>query len=449
MTAVVEKIRETVEKSRDLILETQNYIWANPETGYRERKTSKYLEDVFIRLGYDIVRAGDIPGFYTVIDTGRPGPEILILGEMDALLCAGHPDADPESGAVHCCGHSAQSAALVGIAAALRDPALLEMLCGKIRLCAVPAEELLEIEYRSQLREQGVIKYFGGKPEFLRRGYFDGVDLALMVHTTPGKNFTVNVGGVGCIAKKIIYKGKSAHAGGSPWNGCNALYAATQGLSAINAIRETFREADIIRVHPIMTAGGTAVNAIPERAFLESYVRGSSFEAIAAANKKVNRALCGAALSLGANVEIQDIPGYAPYKNNPGLIAVAKDALAALLPGETLKESGVITSGSTDMGDLGCIMPMIHPYAPGAVGTSHGDNYYIENPDAACVRSAQWQLLMLSLLLADEGRRAREIIDSFEAPFASKEAYFAYLDSLFTTGDRISYQADETATVKL
>ena len=51
-------------------------------------------------------------------------------------------------------------------------------------LIAVPAEELLEIEYRSELIKEGKIKYFGGKPEFLARGYFDGVDLAFMVHTS-------------------------------------------------------------------------------------------------------------------------------------------------------------------------------------------------------------------------------------------------------------------------
>ena len=108
----------TVEKHRDLIMEAQKYIWANPETGYRELKTLKYLEDAFEKLGYDLVSAGNIPGFYTVLDTGRPGPEIMVLGELDALLCPEHPDADPETGAVHCCGHSAQCAALLGIAAA-------------------------------------------------------------------------------------------------------------------------------------------------------------------------------------------------------------------------------------------------------------------------------------------------------------------------------------------
>ena len=57
------KYLDFVDKHRQLILDTERYIWKNPETGYKEVKTSKYLEDAFIKLGYDIVRADNIPGF--------------------------------------------------------------------------------------------------------------------------------------------------------------------------------------------------------------------------------------------------------------------------------------------------------------------------------------------------------------------------------------------------
>ena len=126
------------------------------------------------------------------------------------------------------------------------------------------------------------------------------------------------------MAKSIIYKGVAAHAGGSPWAGRNALYAATCGIQAVNSIRETFKESDLIRVHPIITHGGDMVNAIPEEVRLESYVRGSTFDAIADANKKVNRALVGAAYSIGTNIEIIDIPGYAPLINEKNMLNVAE-----------------------------------------------------------------------------------------------------------------------------
>ncbi len=441
-------LNEAVEKNKELILSAHDYIWKNPETGYREVKTSKYMEETFEKLGYELVKAGDIPGFYTVIDTKRPGPEVLVLGELDSLICADHPEADPKTGAVHCCGHSAQAAALLGVAAALKEPGVLDEMSGKIRLCAVPAEELIEIEYRTELKNKGIISYMGGKTEFLYRGYFDGVDVAFMVHTTTGNDILIRRGSVGCIAKKIAYKGVSAHAGGNPWDGCNALYAATLGLNAINSVRETFKEDDIIRVHPIITNGGGAVNAIPDNVTIESYVRGSDFDAIKNANFKVNRALCGAALSLGANVDIYDIPGYGPLRNSDGMLDVAEKAAGAL-PEIMVNRNEEISSGSTDMGDLSRVMPVVHPYMPGAVGTGHGNNYRIENPELACVGSAKWQLNMLYLLLKDGGARAKKIKEEFKPQFKSKEEYFEYLDAFLSQGDRITYNDDETATVKL
>ena len=198
----MKNISAAVEKYREMILDAERYIWKNPETGYKEFKTSKYMAEKFEELGYSLNYADGITGFYTVIDTGRAGPEVLILGELDSIICPTHPESDPETGAVHSCGHNAQCAALLGVAAALTDKNVLSRLCGKIRLCAVPAEELLEIEYRSELKKQGKIKYFGGKSEFLSRGYFDGVDIAFMVHTANAfcaKHYTV-----GCISKNVL-----------------------------------------------------------------------------------------------------------------------------------------------------------------------------------------------------------------------------------------------------
>ncbi len=443
-----ETIIAAVEKHRALIFEAEAEIFKNPETGYREVKTSRYMEEKFRALGYELTMAEGIPGFYTVLDTGREGPEILVLGELDSILCPSHPHADPKTGAAHSCGHNAQCAALLGVAAALREPKVLEGLCGRVRLCAVPAEELLEIEYRTALRNAGVIKYFGGKSEFLRRGYFDGVDLALMVHASTTSYFSTIAGNVGCIAKKITYKGVAAHAGASPWEGKNALYAATAGINACNALRECFREEDIIRFHPIMTSGGSMVNAIPERAVLESYVRGKSFKAIEAANRRINGALCGAALSLGVNIEIEDSPGYAPMVNDENMNDLAGKVLKEIYSDEEFRALSVYSSGSTDMGDLSCIMPALHAYAPGGEGKSHGNDYRIADPERACVKSAVWQVGMLCALLENGGATALDIMKKHKPLFDSAAAFLAYQDSLYSSGDRIVYE-DGEAKVRL
>lgn len=430
-----------VDKHRQLILDAMAHIWRNPEPGYREWKTQEYMRAQFEALGYELVLAGDVPGFYTVLDTGRPGPEVLVLGELDSLIIPEHPEADKETGAVHACGHHAQCAALLGIAAALREPGALDGLSGRIRLCAVPAEELIEVEFRQQLKEQGIIRYMGGKTEFLHRGYFDGVDLAMMVHTGGGKEYSTVPGMVGCMAKRVVYQGRAAHAGGCPWDGVNALYAAQQGLSAANAIRETFHDEDYIRFHPIITTGGSAVNAIPDRVVLESYVRGGSFKAMTEAARRIDRALIGAALSLGANVDIQDSPGYAPLRQCTQLAELAGEA--AKLAGLPFCHDPIMDTGSTDMGDLSSVMPVVHPYAPGAVGRPHGVDYAIGDAELACVGSAKWQLVMLHLLLEDGGRRGRDIAANFTPEFTGKADFFACIDKLSRSGARITYNGDK------
>ncbi|HHW31045.1 MAG TPA: amidohydrolase [Clostridiaceae bacterium] len=439
---------EASDKHRDMVLAAERFIWQNPETGYREWKTSAYLEKEFTKLGYTLKKAGNIPGFYTDIYTGKPGPTVLVFGELDSLICRDHPEADPETGAVHSCGHNAQCAALLGVAAALRANGALDGLCGTIRLCAVPAEELIELGYREELRRQGIIKYFGGKVEFLYRGYFDDVDLALMVHTSNlSKKFLSRKGSIGCITKTIIYRGKAAHAGGAPQNGINALYAATLGLQAINSIRETFIDNDHIRVHPIITKGGNAVNAIPNEVVLESYIRGLTIDAILNVNKKVNRALAGAAVCIGAKVEIIDRPGYMPLINDENLKSIAEEAMSAVVPKNEISIVDEIGTGCTDMGDISAVMPAVHPYAAGASGQGHGNDYFITDPELACMNSAKMQLAMLKILLSNNAEKAKEVIAKKNPPFKSYAEYFKVLDQIFQDKDAVTYNEDETILI--
>ena len=426
------------ENNRKLILDTLAHIWKNPETGYREWKTHAYLAEVFEALGYTITPAGNIPGFITEIDTGREGPTLAIFGEMDALLIPGHPESDPQTGAVHACGHCAQCAALVGVAAALKQPGAIDGLSGKIRLIVVPAEELIESEYRLALREQGIIKYLGGKPEFLYRGLLDGVDLSFMVHT--GSRSFINCGSNGLVAKIVTFQGVSAHAGGAPHNGINALYAANLALNAINALRETFQDQNHIRVHPIITSGGSSVNAIPDKVVVESYVRGADMPAIQDVNNRVNRACAGAAAAMGASVHIKDFPGYWPRNYGADFVQVFTDA--AQQAGVDFKIENNWGTGCSDMGDICSVMPALHPTVGGSEGAAHGINYRIADPELACVGSAKWQYAALRMLLENGGEKARQIVKDYKPFFQSKEEYFIYMDRLNKDNQAVSYGQD-------
>ena len=445
-----EQLMEMTARHEELIYETADYIWKHPETGYREWNTSAYMAEQFEKLGYTLVKAGDIPGFYADLDTGKPGPKVAILGELDSLIVKNHPDAVSVTCAVHACGHNAQCATLMGVAAALKEPGALDGMCGSIRLIAVPAEELIELGFREELRKKGTIKYFGGKVEFIYRGYFDGVDMSMMIHSgnlEEGKSLCVSRGCNGCITKNITFKGVSSHAGGSPESGRNALYAATCGLNAVNALRETFVDDQHIRFHPIITQAGLAVNAIPEVAKVESYVRGASFDAMYQYNKKVNRALAASAASIGCNVELDDHPGYFPLNNDPGLSQVVADAMRQIAGPDSVDMDGAWGTGSTDMGDVSAIMPAVHPHASGAVGTGHGKDYYIENKKLACLRPAQCLVVAADMLLTDGGALAKKVIAEAKPQFKSKEDYLAAIDKVTMDKDAVVYNQDGTVTL--
>ncbi|MBO5867372.1 MAG: M20/M25/M40 family metallo-hydrolase, partial [Oscillospiraceae bacterium] len=349
----------------------------------------------------------------------------------------------PETGSVHASGHCCQAAALLGLAAAMQEPGVLDGLSGKIRLVAVPAEELIELEYRNDLRKKGVIRYFGGKPEFMYRGLLDGVDMAFMIHTNSGGSSTggISGGANGMVGKTVCYQGKAVHAS-SPAGGINALYAANLGLSAINALRETFKDSDHIRVHPIITAGGDAVNAIPDTVKLESYVRGASMDAILTVNKNLNRAIAASAAAMGAKVQITDFPGYWIRRYAVGLMETMRDAMEQVL--DTVKydpkEWGM---GCSDIGDVGAVMPTVHPYVGGAKGRAHGDAYYIEDPETACVQSAQVQLICLAMLMQNDAAKAKKIVAEYEPEFGSMAEYCAYVDKIDLDIQAGAYEGDK------
>ena len=61
---MLNKISVAVEKYKELIMKAERYIRQNPETGYREVKTSKYMADLFEDLYFDDVHASRGAGRY-------------------------------------------------------------------------------------------------------------------------------------------------------------------------------------------------------------------------------------------------------------------------------------------------------------------------------------------------------------------------------------------------
>ncbi|UCH57669.1 MAG: M20/M25/M40 family metallo-hydrolase, partial [Candidatus Bathyarchaeota archaeon] len=328
---------------------------------------------------------------------------------------------------VHACGHNAQIAAMLGAGFGLSESGVIDELDGNVVMVAVPAEEYLEIDYRNSLKERGQLEFLGGKQEFIHIGALSDIDISLGTHSGSDLEDRLGVGGSnnGFIGKLVRYIGLESHAGGAPDKGINALNAAMLGLMGIHAQRETFKEEDTIRVHPIITKGGEIVNNVPADVRIETYVRGKTVEAIIEANGKVNRALKAGAMAVGAEVEINDIPGYMPYQHHPDLDDLLRENCAAVLGEDRLEERGHST-GSTDMGDISCVMPTSSIRMGGVTGTGHGRTYKIVDKELEYVTPAKVLAIACIDLLYDGAAKANEIVESFN-PTISTEEYTEFM----------------------
>jgi amidohydrolase len=433
------RARQAIEAHAAELEQIARTIFAQPELGFKEHRTASLVHEWFDRLGLPHQDGIALTGSRALLDTGVPGPTVAVLGELDSLLCWEHPERDPRTGAVHACGHNAQIATMLGTGLALREIA--PDLAGRVVLMAVPAEEYVELEERLAFRDQGQLEFLGGKAEMVRLGAFDDVDVAMMVHATPRpEDGDLAVGGTnnGMVAKFVRFLGRTSHAGGAPDQGINALSAARVALAGIDAIRETFRDDDHVRVHPIITRGGDVVNAIPADVRLEMFCRGATVEAIELAHRKVDRALKAGALALGGAVEITTLPGYLPLYHDPSLVAMFRANAVEVVGATNVREKGH-GGGSTDMGDISHILPTVHPYAGGASGAGHGADYRIDDYTRAVINPAQAMAMTVIDLLANDAREARRVQSEFK-PRMSKDAYLGYLRRLST---RNLYRAED------
>jgi len=415
-----------IDANRDRIIAIGKQIFANPELGYKETKTAALVREVFDELGLAYTDGHAITGVKARANGTESRASVCIMGEMDAVVCPMHPHADAQTGAAHACGHHAQVATMLGTAMGLLP--IMQDLCGDVVFFAVPAEEYVEIAYRESLRNDGKIHYFGGKQQLIAENAFDDVDMALMVHSTTdlGNIAAVPNGGLGFIGKTVRFKGRSAHAA-SPHLGVNALNAAMASMMCIHGLRETFRDEDGVRVHPILTKGGDLVNVIPADVRMETYVRANNLDAIRQANAAVTRAIRGATYALGAEAEITDFEGYVPYDHNE-LLAETFAADARELLGEKAVVPHGPFSGSTDVSDLGLVIPVIQPIVGGFTGAAHSEDFAVADEEWAYIVPAKLMAMTVIDLLANGAEKALAVKAS--QPRGSAKAYGAMWDAL-------------------
>lgn len=426
-----EKICQIIDENREEIIGLGERIFRNPELGYKEVKGTQWVAEALENLGLPVERNIAITGCRAQLKNTGEGPTIAVMGELDAIICSDHPQAG-EGGAAHACGHHIQVAAMVGTAIGLVRSGAHEQLGGSVDFMAVPAEEFAELEYRLGLKEEGKLQFLGGKQELIARGYFDQVDMGMMVHSLAmgkmGKEVLIAAESNGFLGKTVRFIGREAHAGAFPEQGINALNAAMLAINNIHAQRETFTEEARIRVHPIITKGGDIVNVVPADVRMEAYVRGKTIDGILDANQKVNRALKAGAMAVGAEVVIQEVPGYLPLLTHQPLDEICHyNAVSLISPDQVA--IGAELGSSFDFGDLSHLMPTLHPFIGGVEGELHTRDFKVVDPELAYIFPAKLMAMTLVDLLWDNGRQAREILEDF-TPALKKEAYLSLQQQL-------------------
>jgi len=325
-----QQVGQWVDAHGGQLLDISHQIHAQPELAFEEHAACSLLVDALRKAGLDVESpAGGLDTAFATSFGSDTGPTVALLAEYDAL---------PEIG--HACGHNLIATASVGAGLALA--ALDAPLPGRVRVLGTPAEE------------KG-----GGKELMLRRGAFEGIDCALMIHPAG-----FNLGAMPCICKtdvEVAYHGRASHASAAPERGINALDALVMAYQSIAALRQHIRGSE--RIHGIVTDGGQAANIVPEYAAGTFYVRSPFQKGLERLRARVQACLEAGATATGARLEFRwsDVDYLDLRSNQPleeAFVENAEQLGREFIPKHKLAP---MMAGSTDMGNVSHAFPAIHP----------------------------------------------------------------------------------------
>ena len=315
-------------RAADLI-SISHEIHAHPELNYEEKfahdRLTQYIADSKIKVDRG---AFELETAFDVSVRGGSGPTVAVLCEYDALPGIGHA-----------CGHNIIAAAGLGAGVALS--AVAEVCGGNLRLMGTPAEE-----------------GGGGKIEMARKGAFNNLDAAMMIH--PSDQDLARMNAIAIQQLFVRYQGLAAHAAVSPDKGKNALDAAVLGYMNVAAMRQHIRPTE--RMHGIFTKAGEKPNIVPREAEMDWYVRSDTIETLQPLKARIAKCLEAGAMAADCTVSfdwqkntyadlVDNLPLLTSYVLNSA--QMGRDLTTDFLPGTG--------GGSTDMGNLSYLVPSIHP----------------------------------------------------------------------------------------
>jgi len=280
-------------------VELRRAIHAEPELGLQLPLTQKKITEALTGLGLDIKLGESTTSVVADLDTGKPGPTVLLRGDMDALPLQEDyvsPFQSKHDGKMHACGHDSHVAMLASAAKLLADNR--DELTGKVRFMFQPGEE-----------------GFHGARYMIDEGVLDGVDRAFAIHVSsnaPTGILATRKGPLLASADRfeLTMKGKGGHAS-APQHCIDPIPAAAAAITGLHTM--VGRVVDPARNGLITVAhvdGGTTNNIIPESVFMEGTIRSHDEETRENIKAGLVRVVDGVAAAHGCTCSTEITPGY-------------------------------------------------------------------------------------------------------------------------------------------
>jgi len=301
----------------------------NPELSWGEYNTSKLLIQKLRELGLKVVTGLAQTGFYTDIDSGRPGPCVAWRADMDALPIDDEKTVSYASkvpGVSHMCGHDVHTTIAFGVVKHLL--ANRDQFKGIIRVFWQPAEE----------------QQPSGSPDMIKDGVLDGVDAVYGMHCDPhldsGK-YSLRPGPETAAFDSFEYEitSPSTNHSARPHKGPDAMWVGHQLVQnlyqfagrMVNALEPTV-------VSVCKFNGGNALNVIPRKVTIAGTVRTVSETQRVVMKTYLNK--MAASLAALHNVVITNDFGLgAPaVVNHPVLFEFAKKEVISLLGNDKFED---------------------------------------------------------------------------------------------------------------
>jgi amidohydrolase len=293
----------------------------HPETGLVLPRTQAAVLAAIDGLGLEITLGTDTTSVVAVLRGGRPGPTVLLRGDMDALPLA-ETTKEPfksENGAMHACGHDLHTAGLVGAVHLLA--ARRESLAGDVLFMFQPGEE--SWGGAKIMIAEGLLEASGSLPV-----------AAYGLHVFPGRRGVVQSRPGPIMASSnslyVTYRGQGGH-GSSPWRHLDpvpALAELTLALENMVTRRTDVFDPAVLTV--TMLEGSQTRNVIAETATLGATARAHSAGTLDILERESLRLAHGIGDAHGLETTAEFGRVYPPTVNDPAEVATLASTVEEL-----------------------------------------------------------------------------------------------------------------------